>query len=43
MGDETMELSTEDTILKNKNCEYNEKWLEETIAKELKDLDDEKS
>ena len=37
-----MELSTEDTILKNKNCECNKKWLEETIAKELNDLDDEK-
>ena len=37
-----VELSTENDTLKNEIGNYDEKWLEESKAKLLKDIDDEK-
>ena len=42
VGDDTVELSTENDALKSKIRSYDEKWLEESKAKLLKDIDDEK-
>ena len=42
MGDDIVDLSTENEILKNEIGSYNEKWLEESKAKLLKQIDDEK-
>ena len=42
MGDDIIELSTENDALKNQIGEYDEKWLEESKRKLLKDIDDEK-
>ena len=42
MGDDIVELFTENDALKNKIGSYDEKWLEETKAKLLKQIDDEK-
>ena len=42
MGDDIIELSTENDALKNKIGSYDERWLEESKAKLLKDIDDEK-
>ena len=42
MGDDIVELSTENYALKNQIGEYDQKWLEESKAKLLKDIDDEK-
>ena len=42
MGDDIVELSTENGILKNKIGFYDEKWLEESKAKLIKQIDDEK-
>ena len=42
MGDDIVELSTENDALKNKIGSYDEKWLEESKAKLLKQTDDEK-
>ena len=42
MGDEIVELSTENETLKNQLGDYDEKWLEESKAKLLKQIDDEK-
>ena len=42
MGDDIVEISTENDGLKNKNRSYDEKWLEESKAKLLKQVDDEK-
>ena len=42
MGDDMIELSTENYALKNKTGSYDEKWLEENKAKLLKQIDDEK-
>ena len=42
LDDDIVELSTENDALKNKIGSYDEKWLEESIAKLLKHLDDEK-
>ena len=42
MSDDIIELSTENDALKNKLGDYDEKWLEESKAKLLKDIDDEK-
>ena len=42
LGDDIIDLSAENDTLKNKICEYDEKWLEESKAKLLKDIDDEK-
>ena len=42
MGDDIVDLSTENDALKSKIGDYNEKWLEESKAKLLKEIDDEK-
>ena len=42
LGDDIIELSTENDVFKNQIGEYDQKWLEETKAKLLKDIDDEK-
>ena len=42
MGDDIIELSTQNEALKNKIRFYDEKWLEESKAKRLKQIDDEK-
>ena len=43
LGDDIVDLSTENDALKNKIGDYDEKWLEESKVKLLKDIDDEKS
>ena len=40
MGDDVVDLSTENDALKNKVSSYDEKWLEESKAKFLKQIDD---
>ena len=42
LGDDLVELSTEIDALKNKIGSYDEKWLKESKAKLLKQIDDEK-
>ena len=42
MGDDILELHTEKGTLKNQIGDYDEKWLEKSKAKPLKDIDDEK-
>ena len=42
MGDDIIELSTENDALKNKIGSYDARWLEESKAKLLKEIDDEK-
>ena len=42
MGDDIVELSTENETLKNQIGDYDEKWLEESKSKLLKKIDDEK-
>ena len=42
MGNDIVELSTENDTLKNQIGNYDEKWLEEPKAKLLKDIYDEK-
>ena len=42
LGDDIIELSTENDVLKNQIGDYNQKWLDETKAKLLKDINDEK-
>ena len=42
LGDDIVELSTENDALKNKIGDYDEKWLEESKYKMLKEIDDEK-
>ena len=42
LGDDIFELSTENDALKNKIGSYDEKWLEESKLKLLKQIDDEK-
>ena len=42
MGDDIIELSTENDALKNKIGSYDERWLQESKAKLLKEIDDEK-
>ena len=42
LGDDIVELSTESDALKNKIGSYDEKWLEESKNKMLKQIDDEK-
>ena len=42
LGDDIIELSTENDVLKNQIGEYNQKWLNESKAKLLKDIKDEK-
>ena len=42
LGDDIIELSTENDVLKNQIVEFDQKWLEESKAKLLKDIDDDK-
>ena len=42
IGDDIVELSTENDALKNKIGSYDERWLEESKTKLLKEIDDEK-
>ena len=42
LGDDIIELSTKKDALKNKIGSYEEKWLEESKAKLLEQIDDEK-
>ena len=42
MGDDIVELSTDNDALKNKIGSYDERWLEESKLKLLKEVDDEK-
>ena len=42
MGDDLVDLSAENDGLKNKVGFYDEKWLEESKTKLLKQIDDEK-
>ena len=42
LGDDIVELSTENDALKNKMGSYDEKWLEESKTRSLQQIDDEK-
>ena len=42
LGDDKVELSNENESLKNQIGEYDEKWLQESKVKLLKEIDDEK-
>ena len=42
MGNDIVDLSTEKDALKEKIGDYDEKWLQESKEKLLKDIDDEK-
>ena len=42
LGDDIIELSTENDVLKNQIGNYNQKWLDESKTKLLKDINDEK-
>ena len=42
LGDDIVDLSTENDALKNKIGSNDERWLEESEAKMLKQIDDEK-
>ena len=42
LGDDIVDLSAENETLQNKIGDYDEKWLEESKTKLLKDIDDEK-
>ena len=42
LRDDIVELSTENDVLKNKIRSYDEKWIEESKNKMLKQIDDEK-
>ena len=42
LGDDIIELSVENDALKNQIGDYDQKWLEDSIAKLLKDINDEK-
>ena len=42
MGNDIVDLSTEKDTLKNQIGNYDEKWLEESKAKLIKDMDDAK-
>ena len=42
LGDELIELSTKNDVLKKQIGDYNQKWLDESKAKLLKDINDEK-
>ena len=42
LGDDIIELSTENDVLKNQIGEYDQKWLDESKANLLKDIKDEK-
>ena len=42
LGDDIVDLSTENDALKNQIGEYDQNWLEQSKAKLLKDINDEK-
>ena len=42
LGDDIIELSTKNDVLKNQIGEYDQKWLEESKVKLSTDIDDEK-
>ena len=42
LGDDIVDLPTENDALKNEIGDYDEKWLQESKAKLLKEIDDEK-
>ena len=42
LGDDIVELSTENDVLKNKIGSYDEKWVEESKTRMLQQIDDEK-
>ena len=42
LGDDIIELSVENDALKNQIGDYDQKWIEESKAKLLKDINDEK-
>ena len=42
LGDNIIELSVENDTLKNQIGDYDQKWLEESKARLLKDIDDKK-
>ena len=42
LGDDIFELSVENDALKNQIGDYDQKWLDESKAKLLKDINDEK-
>ena len=42
LGDDIVELSTENVALKNKIGSYDEKWLEESKSKMIKQIDHDK-
>ena len=42
LGDDIVDLSTENDALKNQIGDYDQKWLEESQARLLKDINDEK-
>ena len=42
LGDDIVDLSAENDALKNKIGNYDEKWLQESKERLLKDIDDEK-
>ena len=42
LGDDIVDLSTENDALKNQIGDYDQKWLEESKAKLLKQIDDKK-
>ena len=42
MGDDIVDLSTENDALENKKGSFDEKWLEKYKAKLVKQIDDEK-
>ena len=42
LGDDIVDLSTENDALRNKIGDYDEKWLQKSKAKLLKDIDDKK-
>ena len=42
LGDDIIDLSTENDVLKNQIGDYNKKWLDESKANLLKDINDEK-
>ena len=42
LGDDIIELSTKNDVLKNQIGDYNQKWSDESKAKLLKDINDEK-
>ena len=42
LGDDIIELSVENDALKNQMGDYDQKWLEESKARLIKDIDDKK-